>query len=99
MVMVQVQQHTHVIALVASLIVGSVYYIMMESSIPVESNCSYAATPMTDYLAFLWGFVVVGYGWKVYDNPVLTGLGATVVVEHIWQLIHKGGGIKYFRIQ
>jgi hypothetical protein len=46
------------------------------------------AAPMTDYLAFLWGFILVGYGFK-YDNAVLTVLGASIVVEHIFQLKRK----------
>jgi hypothetical protein len=53
-----------------------------------ESNCSYMAAPMTDYLAFLWGFILVGYGFK-YDNAVLTVLGASIVVEHVFQYMRK----------
>tara|TARA_B110000305_G_C19254664_1_gene546488 strand:+ start:528 stop:800 length:273 start_codon:yes stop_codon:yes gene_type:complete len=83
-------KHAHLIAIVASILLGSMYYMMMESSIPTDANCSYLATPMTDFLAFLWGFIVAGYGLKVYDNPILTGLGATVIVEHVWQLKRKG---------
>jgi len=79
----------HALAITLSIILGSAYYIMMEKSIPTESNCSYLATPMTDYLAFLWGFIVIKYGIQ-YNNPILTVLGATVVVEHIWQLTRKG---------
>jgi hypothetical protein len=79
----------HALAITLSIILGSVYYIMMEKSIPTESNCSYLATPATDYLAFLWGFIVIKYGIQ-YNNPILTALGATVVVEHIWQLNRKG---------
>jgi hypothetical protein len=79
----------HTVAIILSVILGSAYYIMMEKSIPTEANCSYLATPMTDFLAFLWGFIVVGYGIK-YDNSILTVLGSTVVVEHVWQLKRKG---------
>jgi len=89
-------KRVHIIAIVASIFLGSAYYIMMESSIPTEANCSYLATPMTDYLAFVWGFIVSRYGIE-YDNPILTGLGATVIVEHIWQLQHKG--IKSMRVK
>jgi hypothetical protein len=46
------------------------------------------AAPMTDYLAFPWGFILMGYGFK-YDNAVLTVLGASIVVEHIFQLKRK----------
>ena len=89
-------KHSHSIAIVASILLGSAYYIMMESSIPTEANCSYLATPMTDYLAFVWGFIVAKYGIE-YDNPILTGLGMTVIVEHVWQLQHKG--IKQMRLK
>ena len=78
----------HVSAIAVSIILGSAYYNMMEASIPTEANCSYMATPMTDYLAFLWGFIVMGYGYK-YDNPILTVLGSSVIVEHIFQLKRK----------
>lgn len=80
------KQHGYAIAL--SVIVGTMYYIMMERSIPTESNCSFQASIMTDILAFLWGAIVIRYG-LLYDNMILTGLGATVIVEHIWQLTRK----------
>ena len=78
----------HILAVILAIVVGSLYYVMMEMSIPTEANCSYLATPMTDILAFLWGFIVSWYGIH-YDNPVLTALGATMVVEHVWQLTRK----------
>lgn len=80
------KQYGYAIAL--SVIVGTMYYIMMERSIPTESNCSFQASIMTDILAFLWGAIVIRYG-LLYDNMILTGLGATVIVEHIWQLTRK----------
>jgi hypothetical protein len=78
----------HIYAILLSCVLGYAYYQMMEASIPTEANCSYMATPMTDYLAFLWGFILVGYGFK-YDNPVLTVLGASIIVEHIFQFTRK----------
>jgi hypothetical protein len=78
----------HVYAILLSVLLGHAYYQMMEASIPTESNCSYMAAPMTDYLAFLWGFILVGYGFK-YDNAVLTVLGASIVVEHVFQYMRK----------
>lgn len=80
----------HTIAIGSSIILGSVFYILMEKSIPTGANCSYLASPVTDVLAFAWGFIVMWYGVSVYDNPVLTTLGATVIVEHVWQLKRKG---------
>ena len=78
----------HLYAILFSVIVGYGYYQMMEASIPNESNCSYLATKMTDYLAFLYGFIVMGYAFK-YDNVILTILGGTIIVEHIFQLKRK----------
>jgi len=86
----QYKYMNHSSALILSVIAGSSFYVLMENSIPREANCSYLASPVTDILAFVWGFIVMWYGIYVYDNPILTGLGSTVVVEHIWQLKHKG---------
>jgi hypothetical protein len=78
----------HIYALVISVIFGYIFYQMMEASIPTESNCSYMAAPVTDLLAFIWGFAIVNYGFK-YDNPILTLLGGSIIVEHIFQLDRK----------
>ena len=75
----------HFYAILFSVILGYAYYEMMEASLPTETNCSYMAAPMTDLLAFLWGFVLMGYGVR-YDNSMLTLLGCTIIVEHIFQL-------------
>ena len=78
----------HTTAILISLLVGTAYYRMMEKTIPTDQNCSFIASPMTDFLAFVWGAIVIGYGYT-YDNEILTGLGASVIVEHIWQLTRK----------
>ena len=71
------------IAIPIGIIVGCIYYEMMEKSIPTEANCSYMATPMTDYLAFMYGIIVIYYGYK-YKNDILVFLGVTIIVEHIF---------------
>jgi hypothetical protein len=81
--------NNHFYAILLSVVAGYLYYDMMESSIPTESNCSFSASPMTDILAFVWGFIIMGYGIRKYDNPILTFLGCAVVVEHIFQLKRK----------
>ena len=78
----------HIYAIILSILLGTIYYQIMENSIPTESNCSYMAAPVTDFLAFLWGAIVVYYGFE-YDNVILTTLGATVIIEHIYQLKRK----------
>jgi len=77
----------HIYAIILSILLGTIYYQIMENSIPTESNCSYMAAPVT-FLAFLWGVIVVYYGFE-YDNVILTTLGATVIIEHIYQLKRK----------
>jgi hypothetical protein len=81
--------NNHFYAILLSVVAGYLYYDMMESSIPTESNCSFLASPMTDYLAFVWGFIIMGYGIRKYDNPILTFLGCSVITEHIFQLKRK----------
>ena len=78
----------HIYAIILSILLGTIYYQIMENSIPTESNCSYMAAPVTEFLAFLWGVIVVYYGFE-YDNVILTTLGATVIIEHIYQLKRK----------
>jgi len=78
----------HWVALLFSAIIGHVYFQIMESSIPTNANCSYMASPVTDLLAFIWGFIVIYYG-IIYDNVILTTLGGSVIVEHIYQLKRK----------
>ena len=78
----------HGIALILSVVFGHIFYQIMEASLPTESNCSYMASPITDLLAFIWGFAIVYYGFR-YDNAILTVLGATIIVEHIYQLKRK----------
>tara|TARA_R110002074_G_scaffold352547_1_gene523972 strand:+ start:344 stop:577 length:234 start_codon:yes stop_codon:yes gene_type:complete len=74
--------------IIIAIIVGILYYKMMDASVPTESNCSFLANPLTDFLAFLWGAIVIYYG-KLYKNKVLVFLGATVIVEHICQFQRK----------
>jgi hypothetical protein len=78
----------HAYAIGLSIILGTLFYEIMERSIPTNANCSYMASPVTDYLAFLWGFIVVYYG-ITYNNPILTVLGSTVIVEHVYQYQRK----------
>ncbi len=78
----------HAYAIAISIGLGYAYFQMMEASIPTNANCSYMAAPMTDYLAFLWGVILIGYGFH-YDNAILTVLGASIIVEHIFQYMRK----------
>ncbi len=73
---------------IISFIIGSVYYNIMESSIPLESNCSFISSPWTDILAFIAGFVII-YKANHYNDSVLAILGGAIITEHIWQLFPK----------
>jgi hypothetical protein len=79
-----------------SFIIGTLFFQLMERSIDTESNCSYLASPWTDYLAFLAGAVLTYQGVKL-KSPIVTVLGSTVFTEHIWQYIyHKHNGREMF---
>ena len=65
--------------IIIAIIVGILYYKMMDASVPTESNCSFLANPLTDFLAFLWGAIVIYYG-KLYKNKVL--------IFHKFHVIH-----------
>jgi hypothetical protein len=73
--------------IILSIIIGSIYFLVMESSIPKKSNCSYSASIMTDILAFVVGVYVshIGYTTK---NEILFIFGNAIIVEHIWQLFY-----------
>jgi len=82
--------------MLVSLIVGSLYYYMMESSIPKESNCSFISSIWTDILAFISGIIIIYKGIR-YNDATLTIIGSIIIVEHIWQLLPKYtmAGISY----
>lgn len=73
---------------IAGVVGGCLYYNMMEKSLPDRANCSFIATPATDYLAFVWGAIVMYYG-NVYKNDVLIFMGVSLIVEHIFQFMRK----------
>ena len=76
------------ITLFLSLLLGTVYYYIMESTIPIDSNCSFIASPWTDILAFIVGLTLI-YKSVEYNDTVITMLGGIIIVEHIWQLFPK----------
>lgn len=76
------------LSLIFGIIVGTSYYIMMESSIPPEHNCSFIASIWTDIFAFIYGVIIIYKGYNQTDS-ILVFLGITIIVEHIWQLFPK----------
>jgi len=77
-----------VFAITASIIIGTLYYFMMEKSIPKGSNCSFISSQWTDIFAFILGSIVV-YKGHLYNDWGLVFMGCTIIVEHIWQYIPK----------
>ena len=75
-----------ILCIIVAGIIGSLYYMMMSKSIPKEVNCSFSANIWTDIWAFIIGAILVYYGIQVYDNCVITTIGATIITEHIWQV-------------
>jgi len=74
--------------LFVSVILGTLYYYMMESSLPKDSNCSFIATVWTDILAFICGLILIYKGFNHNDN-ILVLLGGILITEHIWQILPK----------
>jgi len=66
------------------LIIGILYFYIMEWDVPRESNCSYISNIWTDILAFLYGIIIVYFG-HYYKNKILIILGITLITEHILQ--------------
>ena len=72
-----------------AVVIGTIYFYVMEWNIPKESNCSYISNIWTDIFAFIYGFIIVYYGY-LYDNIILKILGVSIITEHILQFYrHK----------
>jgi|TARA_A100001035_G_C27734630_1_gene478451 hypothetical protein len=71
-----------------SFIIGSIYYYIMESSIPLDSNCSFISSIWTDILAFVAGIIII-YRSYVHKDDILAMIGGVIIIEHIWQLLPK----------
>ena len=79
--------------------IGSLYYVMMSTSIPTGANCSFSANIWTDILAFAVGFGLLYLGAthetaaappSVVYQALLLAFGTAIVTEHVWQLFdHK----------
>lgn len=75
-----------IFTLILGIIVGYVYFMVMEYNLPKESNCSYIANKWTDAFAILYGVIIIFFGHK-YSNQLLIFLGITIIVEHIMQVV------------
>lgn len=84
----EINKIDHKIIIIIAVIIGTLYYQMMEASLPKESNCSFIATIWTDIIAFITGSIIIIKGVNYNDN-FLVFLGLVIIVEHIWQLLPK----------
>ena len=88
-----------ILIIVVGAVVGSLYYYMMSSSLPTDSNCSFMANKWTDIGAFIVGlgmlYLAMSYGSNFAASPVayqiyLLIFGTAIITEHVWQLFnHK----------
>lgn len=74
--------------LVLTFVFGTLYYYLMESTIPRDSTCNFIASPLTDIIAFITGVIII-YKGVVLNDDLLIVLGGIIIVEHIWQLCPK----------
>ena len=77
-----------IILLVLTFVFGSLYYYLMESTLPKDSTCNFIDSPLTDIIAFITGCIIV-YKGNVLEDNILMVLGGVIVVEHIWQVLPK----------
>ncbi len=77
------------LSIILSIIIGTLYYYNMSLSIPKKSNCSFSANIWTDIGAFISGGILIYLGIYKYDDYLLTIIGASIITEHLWQLVHN----------
>ena len=74
---------------------GTAFFLLSESNIPKDANCSYLASPWTDVLVAGLGAVAIDRAYKT-DESLYGFIGSSIVAIHALQFInHKG--IKSFR--
>lgn len=73
---------------IISFILGTLYYYLMERTIPRESNCSFIASKFVDFIAFVCGFILI-YKSVIYNDQLIGYIGGAIITEHIWQLLAK----------
>ncbi len=71
-------------AIVLGLLAGAGYFVVSESTVPKESNCSYLAPASTDYLAWIAGAFLAWRG-SVMRDPIVTLIGVSVASLHMSQ--------------
>jgi len=75
------------IATILGLSAGGLYFWYGEANQEKESNCSYLAPAMTDFLAMSAGLVLSWQGHRS-DNPWVAGIGGAIAGIHTGQYLH-----------
>lgn len=78
----------NILIFIISFILGTVYYIIMSSSIPKDINCSFSANIWTDIIAFVCGFILIYKGFQ-FDDKIVLYIGGALITEHIWQVVYN----------
>ena len=63
-----------------------VFWIYNESSLPLDANCTWLASPGTDFLAFLGAALCVWRG-RHHNDFLVAAFGACVIVIHVCQVV------------
>jgi len=66
---------------------GVSYFAFQEASIPKETVCQYAASPLTDVITWIVGGI---FTWRGYVNndPIIATLGTAAAMVHVSQTLH-----------
>ena len=79
-----------ILIIIVGIICGIIYYYNMKNSIePKHKNCSFVSNKMTDFLAFLVGFILIIRGVYIHDDNILIICGIAIITEHILQFSYK----------
>jgi len=84
----------YALAGLASVVMGTGFYLMMSWSVPKEANCSFSASIWTDILSFCVAGLIVGmalvseFGKRRWWFDIVNFLcGMAIIVEHFWQAV------------
>ncbi len=77
--------------LLLGVIIGTIYYYIMKSSIPPSyKNCSFVSNVHSDLIAFMIGGLLVYHGYNnIHNNNLLIVVGIAIITEHILQFSYK----------
>ena len=74
-----------IIALIIGIIMGIIYYVIMEHTLPKNINCTFN-NYYIDIFTFICG-ILLYKGYNLYNDYILICFGVGLIVEHILQFI------------